>query len=122
MTYRKINSKEVGLDVGLLLFKNFLDTDYLHYGLFKDNLDSKVINLPKAQINYAEFLISIIPNEVKSILDVGGGAGRFAHTLIERGFKVDCVSLAPLTVNIWPAADGLEVCVIVIVCPVLPNK
>ncbi len=92
MDNRKIDSKEVGLDVGLLLFKNFLDTDYLHYGLFNDNLDAKVINLPSAQVNYAEYLISIIPKEVKSILDVGCGSGRFANTLIERGFKVDCVS------------------------------
>ena len=56
----KINSKEIGLDVGLLLFKNFLDTDYMHYGLFKDDLDAKIINLPKAQENYSELLLSFL--------------------------------------------------------------
>ncbi len=92
MSERKIDSKEIGLDLGLLLFKNFLDTDYLHYGLFTDNLEAKVTNLPTAQNNYAEYLISLIPDSVNTILDVGCGSGRFALTLIERGYSVDCVS------------------------------
>jgi len=92
MKNRKIDSKEIGLDLGLLLFKNFLDTDYLHYGLFTDNLEAKITNLPKAQENYAQYLISLIPDGVKTILDVGCGSGRFAHTLIEKGYYVDCVS------------------------------
>ena len=88
----KINSKEVGLDLGLLLFKNFLDTDYLHYGLFKNGLEPKTINLPKAQENYAQLLISLIPDNVNTILDIGGGSGRFALTLANLGYKVDCVT------------------------------
>ena len=82
----KINSKEVGLDLGLLLFKNFLDTDYMHYGLFKDNLEAKITNLPKAQENYSELLLSKIPKDVKSILEVGCGSGRFAYNLHQKGY------------------------------------
>lgn len=92
MSDRKIDSKEIGLDMGLLLFKNFLGTDYLHYGLFTDNLEAKITNLPQAQENYAQYLISLIPKGVSTILDVGCGSGRFAHTLIEKGYVVDCVS------------------------------
>jgi len=92
MTNRKLESREIGLDLGLLLFKNFLDTDYLHYGLFTDGLQPKITNIPVAQENYAQMLISMIPMNVKSILDVGCGSGRFAHTLIEKGYSVDCVS------------------------------
>ena len=92
MADRKIDSKEIGLDLGLLLFKNFLDTDYLHYGLFTENLKAKITNLPKAQDNYTQYLISIIPEGIKTILDVGCGSGRFAHTLIKKGYAVDCVA------------------------------
>ena len=88
----KINSKEVGLDLGLLLFKNFLDTDYMHYGLFKDNLEAKITNLPKAQENYSELLLSKIPKDVKSILEVGCGSGRFAYNLHQKGYEVECVT------------------------------
>lgn len=89
---RKVDSKEVGLEIGHILFKYFLDTEYLHYGLFTDNLDTEVSNLAPAQINYAKFLISNIPPQTKTILDVGCGSGKFAHELIQKGYQVDCVS------------------------------
>ncbi|MCS6823159.1 MAG: class I SAM-dependent methyltransferase [Cytophagaceae bacterium] len=89
---RKIDSKEVGLEIGLILSKYFLDTEYLHYGLFKDHLPVEVKNLAQAQINYAEFLKSNIPAGVRYILDVGCGSGRFALELINAGYNVDCVS------------------------------
>ncbi|HSZ25604.1 MAG TPA: hypothetical protein VK766_07805, partial [Cytophagaceae bacterium] len=53
---RKVDSKEVGLEVGLILFKYFLNTEYLHYGYFSNGLATEVQNLAQAQINYAEFL------------------------------------------------------------------
>lgn len=89
---RKVDSKEVGLEIGLLLFKYFLNTEYLHYGLFNNGLATEVQNLAQAQQNYAEFLLSNIPQGVSTILDVGCGSGRFAKELTSRGYKVDCVS------------------------------
>ncbi|MCU0428684.1 MAG: class I SAM-dependent methyltransferase [Cytophagaceae bacterium] len=89
---RKVDSKEVGLEIGLLLFKYFLNTEYLHYGLFNNGLATEVQNLAKAQQNYADFLIQHIPSQVKTILDVGCGSGRFAKELSDRGYQVDCVS------------------------------
>lgn len=89
---RKINTKEIGLDLGLLLFKNFLDTDYMHYGYFKDDLEVKITNLPEAQENYSNLLLSIMPNNIKTILEVGCGSGRFAYNLTNKGYKVDCVT------------------------------
>jgi SAM-dependent methyltransferase len=89
---RKVDSKEVGLEIGLILFKYFLNSEYLHYGLFSDGLPTEVSNLAQAQINYAEFLKSKIPPEVNSILDVGCGSGKFAQELINSGYQVDCVS------------------------------
>lgn len=89
---RKVDSKEVGLEVGLILFKYFLNTEYLHYGLFNNGLATEVQNLAQAQQNYAQFLLSNIPQGVKSILDVGCGSGRFAQELLKAGYQVDCVS------------------------------
>jgi 2-polyprenyl-3-methyl-5-hydroxy-6-metoxy-1,4-benzoquinol methylase len=89
---KKIDSKEVGLEIGLLVFKFFMKTEYLHYGYFVDGLKNDVYDLPKAQIKYAELLMSYIPEGVKTILDVGGGSGKFASTLTEAGYEVVMVS------------------------------
>lgn len=94
----KVDSKEVGLEVGLHFFKFFLKSEYLHYGLF-ERLEPNIQNLAKAQENYAEFLILNIPDGVKTILDVGCGSGRMARTLLEKGYQVDCVSPGTLLTN-----------------------
>lgn len=88
----KIDSKEVGLELGLRVYKFFLKSEYLHYGYFKDGLESDVLNLKKAQENYAELIFSNIPEGVKTILDVGCGSGKTAQQLVARGYAVDCVS------------------------------
>lgn len=89
---RKVDSKEVGLEAGLMVFKYFLKTEYLHYGYFSDGLEHDITNLKKAQENYADMLFSNIPEGVKTILDVGCGSGKTAEELIKRGYEVDCVS------------------------------
>ncbi|WMJ73466.1 class I SAM-dependent methyltransferase [Cytophagaceae bacterium ABcell3] len=89
---KKVDSKEVGLEIGLLIFKFFLKTEYLHYGLFSNGLKGDVGNLAQAQKNYAEFLMDHIPEGVNKILDVGCGSGKMARTLVDRGYKVDAVS------------------------------
>jgi cyclopropane fatty-acyl-phospholipid synthase-like methyltransferase len=90
--HHKVDSKEVGLELGLLVYKFFLKTEYLHYGYFIDGLGADVTNLKKAQENYAELLFSHIPEGVKTILDVGCGSGKTAEQLVTKGYKVDCVS------------------------------
>jgi len=89
---KKVDSKEVGLEIGLMIFKFFLKTEYLHYGYFSDGLKADVANLKEAQERYAELLFSHIPEGVKTILDVGCGSGKTAQELIARGYQVDCVS------------------------------
>jgi len=88
----KVDSKEVGLELGLLIYKFFLKTEYLHYGYFKDGLEADVANLKKAQENYAQLIFSHIPEGTKTILDVGCGSGKTAEQLVEKGYEVDCVS------------------------------
>jgi cyclopropane fatty-acyl-phospholipid synthase-like methyltransferase len=89
---KKIDSKEVGLDVGLMVFQFFLKTEYLHYGYFTPDLKIDVINLKKAQEQYFDYLVKHIPTGTKTILDVGCGSGKTAEELIKLGYKVDCVS------------------------------
>ena len=92
----KVDSKEAGLVAGLNLFNFFLGTRDLHYGLWQDDLEVCIQNLPAAQQRYSDFLISHIPEDVKRILDVGCGAGGLASELLARGFEVEGVSPSPL--------------------------
>ena len=92
----RVDSKEVGLIAGLNLFNFFIGTRDLHYGLWQDDLEVSVQNMPEAQRRYSEFLIGHIPAEVKRILDVGCGAGGLASELLARGFEVEGVSPSPL--------------------------
>ena len=89
---KKVDSKEVGLDVGLMFFKFFLKTEYLHYGYFTPDMDIDVIYLKKAQEQYFDYLVKHIPEGTKSILDVGCGSGKTAEELLKLGYQVDCVS------------------------------
>lgn len=95
---KKVDSKEVGLEIGLHFFKFFCKSEYLHYGFF-EGIETDIQNLAKAQEKYAELLISNIPEGVKTILDVGCGSGRMARTLLEKGYQVDCVSPGTLLTN-----------------------
>ncbi|MBU2514746.1 class I SAM-dependent methyltransferase [bacterium] len=92
---KKVDFKEIGLDIGLILAKQFFKTEYLHYGYWTDGLTVDNSNIYQAQENYANLILSHIPEGVKSILDVGCGAGKFAEKLLDNGYMVDCVSPSP---------------------------
>jgi len=89
---KRVDSKEVGLDVGLIIFKFFLQSENLHYGWWTPDLEVHVGNLKKAQEQYTEQLLAQIPAGVKTILDVGAGSGIVAKKLLELGYEVECVS------------------------------
>lgn len=92
---KKVDFKEIGLDIGLILAKQFYKTEYLHYGYWIDGLEVDATNVYQAQENYADFIVSHIPEGITTILDVGCGAGKFAEKLLNIGYKVDCVSPSP---------------------------
>jgi SAM-dependent methyltransferase len=85
-------SREFGLAIGLILGRFFVKMQDLHYGYWTDDLPIEMPNLPKAQAQYSDFLISHVPEGVKTILDVGCGAGNTARKLLDREYQVDCVS------------------------------
>lgn len=88
-------TRELGLEVGVILGKQILGTDHLHYGHWTDDLEVELKNVPLAQEKQSEFIASHIPEGVKTILDVGCGVGKFAEMLIGRGYEVDCVTPSP---------------------------
>lgn len=103
---RKIDSKEVGLEIGLLVFNFMLKSEHLHYGYFGDGLEADISNLKKAQENYADMLFSNIPAGTKTILDVGCGSGKIAQLLILKGYEVDCVSPSQRLTNFAKKLTG----------------
>ena len=88
---KKHISREIGLEIGHLVGKGLFKLDHLHYGLWKKGLEPEILNLHIAQEEYCKFILSHIPADVKSILDVGCGAGAFSKRLVDLGYKVDCV-------------------------------
>ena len=85
-------SRDLGLEISTRCGKHFLKLEYLHYGYWTNGLEVDITSLHKAQQNYTNFLISHIPDGVKTILDVGCGTGQIAKKLIDLGYGVDCVS------------------------------
>ena len=78
--------------LGYVIGHHFLNMQDLHYGYWPEGLEPVPQNLARAQAHYTDFLMSHIPAGVKSVLDVGCGAGNTARKLLERGYRVDCVS------------------------------
>jgi SAM-dependent methyltransferase len=89
---KKDLSREIGLEIGSICGKYFLKLDHLHYGYWTDDIQVNIANLYKAQDEYVKFILSNIPANIRTILDVGCGTGHVAKMLIERGYQVDCVS------------------------------
>ncbi|MFQ6082839.1 MAG: class I SAM-dependent methyltransferase [Candidatus Aminicenantia bacterium] len=80
----------------MVIGKHLFKTEHLHYGYWTEDLEVDIQNMPKAQENYTNFIISHIPEGIKTVLDVGCGVGIFALKLINKGYQVDCVSPSPL--------------------------
>ncbi len=81
----------VGLDVGLLIGKFFMETEDLHYGYWPHDKTATAQNFAEAQQRHSQFIIDHIPEGVENILDVGSGSGNLAKKLISLGYHVDCV-------------------------------
>jgi SAM-dependent methyltransferase len=85
-------SREFGLALGLILGRFLVRMEDLHYGYWTNGLPVEMPNLPEAQARYSDFLLSHVPPDVKTVLDVGCGSGNTARKLLDRGYEVDCLS------------------------------
>ena len=88
----KVSSKEVGLEIGLVISRFLYKTEHLHYGYWPEELEIIPENLRKAQDFHSELILDAIPKNVETILDVGSGSGGLAEKLVKEGYKVHCVS------------------------------
>ncbi len=96
MKKNKIETKELGLLAALIFGKYFFDTEDLHFGYWTEDLGVNRNNFARAQENHSNFIMSHIPENTKTILDIGCGAGALAAKLLNKGFSVDCVSPSPM--------------------------
>lgn len=87
-----LKSPEFGLALGLVVGRFALDMHDLHYGYWTPDLALTPQNLPVAQARYTDKLMADIPEGVRTILDVGCGAGNTAKKLLDRGYDVVCLS------------------------------
>ncbi len=90
MSIDKIDTRAIGLDVGLEFSRWLTGAENLHYGYW-DGLDITAANLYRAQEAYTEKLFSLLPDGPLRILDIGGGAGETARKLIALGHAVEIV-------------------------------
>lgn len=95
MKKKKEISREIGIEIGAICGKHFLNLEHLHYGYWPEDLKVEISNLCTAQENYTNFLISQIPPGVRTILDVGCGQGYTVQRLIDAGYIADGVSPSP---------------------------
>lgn len=87
-----MDSKELGLGLGLVLTRYFLKTEHLHFGYWPEGLEVDIQNFARAQEHYTQFLLSHLPNGVRSVLDVGCGTGVLSRRLLDAGYQVESVS------------------------------
>ena len=86
----KLDTKAIGLDVGLGFIRWLTGAENLHYGLWS-GLDVSAGNLGRAQAAYTDKLFGLLPSGRLRILDIGGGAGETAKKLIALGHEVEIV-------------------------------
>ncbi len=86
----KLDTRAIGLDVGLSFTHWLTGADNLHYGLW-DGLDANAANLHAAQAAYTSKLFDLLPEGILRILDIGGGAGETARKLLALGHSVEIV-------------------------------
>lgn len=89
----KMSSRELGL----VLARQLLDVEDLHYGLWDDDLEVSLSNFGSAQQRYTDMLLEhigrlVAGSETPYLLEVGCGTGRMLQLLLERGYRVDGVN------------------------------
>ena len=91
---QKVDTRAIGLDVGLSFMRWLTGAENLHYGLWT-GLETRAENLGAAQTAYTDKLFSYLPEGKLRILDIGGGAGETAKKLLALGHEVEIVVPSP---------------------------
>jgi len=99
-------------NAALKYYLGLTGSPFLHYGYWEPlpllDKELTISDLRVAQEAYAQKLLSFIPSEIKTILDVGCGIGGNAAYLLERGFVVEGLAPDPFQKELFlKATNGL---------------
>lgn len=81
-------------ELGLVLGRQLLGIEDLHYGLWDADLPLNLANLAAAQQRYSDMLLAQLPDPAHGnvrVLDIGCGAGHLLRQMLDRGYQVDGV-------------------------------
>lgn len=92
-------------ELGLVLARNLLAVDDLHYGLWEPGLPVSLGNLAEAQQRYNAHLLAQLPPPAPDVrvLDVGCGTGHLLRQMHDRGYVVEGVVPAR---HLWDAVQA----------------
>ena len=99
-------ARQIKGKTALRFYHEVLHLDELHAGLWKDDPQS-FDGLREAQKRYNEHLLSLIPEGVSTILDVGAGTGVISARLRELGYQPSGLAPDPYLENIFTQRTGL---------------
>lgn len=94
MGRKHLDTRAIGLDIGLAFVKWLTGAENLHYGYWQ-GLEVTAANLRAAQEAYTDRLFALLPDRPARILDIGGGAGETARKLLALGHEVEIVVPSP---------------------------
>lgn len=87
-----VPTRDLGLELGLLMARYLLDSEELHYGYWTPDIPVNLFSLPQAQGKHTDLIVSHLPASAKRVLDVGCGTGGLSLRMLERGLEVECVA------------------------------
>jgi len=82
-------------ELGLVLARQLLGVEDLHFGLWDTDLELRPGNLATAQQRYSDLLIGALPPPPARVLDIGCVTGHLLAQLVDRSYRVDGVIPAP---------------------------
>ena len=82
-----------------------LGLDSLHYGIWKPEDPLTLEGLSTAQRRYTEKLLAFVPEDSRTLLDVGSGLGDNTRALAREGLHVTALSPVPSHERCYPTDD-----------------
>lgn len=79
-------------DRALRFYNEVLGLDHLHYGIWNPDDELTINNLKLAQQRYEDLIVSTVPSDAKSILDVGCGTGELSKRLVSQDYDIEGLS------------------------------